>query len=93
VDKEKRVGALAISSTLSGFAGFFTTLLVSPLVTYIQENGNMFLGIPLYAQQLVSLITVLLMVVLLLYLNLVVKKIKNVRADDVNAGQSEEISL
>lgn len=93
VDKEKRVGALAISSTLAGFAGFFTTLLVSPLVTYIQENGNMFLGIPLYAQQLVSLITVLLMVVLLLYLNLVVKKIKNVRADDVNAGQSEEISL
>lgn len=93
VDKEKRVGALAISSTLSGFAGFFTTLLVSPLVTYIQENGNIFLGIPLYAQQLVSLITVLLMVVLLLYLNLVVKKIKNVRADDVNAGQSEEISL
>lgn len=93
VDKEKRVGALAISSTLSGFAGFFTTLLVSPLVTYIQENGNIFLGIPLYAQQLVSLITVLLMVVLLLYLNLVVKKIKNVRADDVNAGQSEEILL
>ena len=44
VDKEKRIGALALKSTLAGFAGFFTTLLVSPLVSYIQENGNSFLG-------------------------------------------------
>ncbi|MBQ7370258.1 MAG: MFS transporter, partial [Clostridia bacterium] len=36
VDKEKRVGALALKSTLAGFAGFFTTLAVSPLVSHIQ---------------------------------------------------------
>ena len=89
VDKEKRIGALAINCTLSGFAGFFTTLCVSPLVEYIQENGNVFFGISMYAQQLVSLISVVLMVGLLVYLNLVVKKLKNVR--DTNDGQIDEI--
>ena len=84
VDKEKRIGALAINCTLSGFAGFFTTLCVSPLVEYIQENGNVFFGISMYAQQLVSLISVVLMVGLLVYLNLVVKKLKNVRDTNEN---------
>ena len=88
VDKEKRIGALALNSTLSGFAGFFTTLLVSPLVKYIQENNNIFLGMEVYAQQVVSVIAVVLMVVLLLYLNLVVRKIKNVRDTNVNGGKS-----
>ena len=83
VEKEKRIGALALNSTLSGFAGFFTTLLVSPLVKYIQGKNNVFLGISVYAQQVVSLIAVVLMVGLLLYLNLVVKKIKNVRDENV----------
>ena len=83
VDPEKRMGALALSGALSGFAGFFTTLAVSPLVTFIQENGNTFLGISMYAQQLVSAIAATLLLVLLVYLNVVVKKLKNKRKDDV----------
>jgi Na+/melibiose symporter-like transporter len=76
VDKGKRIGALALNSTVSGFAGFFTTLAVSPLVTYIQSNGNMFLGLNVYAQQVVSVIAVLLLIVLIIYLNRVVGKIQ-----------------
>ena len=76
VDKEKRVGALALKSALAGFAGFFTTLAVSPLVTYIQNNGNVFLGLNVYAQQVVSAIAVLFLAVLLVYLNAVVRKIE-----------------
>lgn len=76
VEKEKRTSALAISGTLSGFAGFFTTLLVSPLVSHIQSNGNKFLGISVYAQQVVSLISALLLIGLLFYLNTVIKKLK-----------------
>lgn len=76
VDKEKRVGALALKSTLAGFAGFFTTLAVSPLVSYIQENGDTFLGLHVYAQQVVSVIAAVLLVGLLIYLNTVVRKIK-----------------
>ena len=79
VDKEKRTGALALKSTLVGFAGFFTTLIVSPLVSYIQNNNNMFLGLNIYAQQVVSAIAVLFLIVLIVYLNLVVKKLKEIK--------------
>lgn len=79
VEKERRTSALAINGTLSGFAGFFTTLLVSPLVSYIQSNGNNFLGVSIYAQQVVSVISVILLILILLYLNIVIKKLKNGR--------------
>ena len=79
VDKEKRIGALALKSTLAGFAGFFTTLAVSPLVSYIQKNDNHLFGISVYAQQVVSAIAVLLLVALIVYLNLVVCKMQNKR--------------
>lgn len=76
VDKEKRIGALALKSTLAGFAGFFTTLAISPLVTYIQNNNNVFLCLHVYAQQVVSAIAVVLLIILIVYLNTVVKKIE-----------------
>ncbi|MBQ8283516.1 MAG: MFS transporter [Clostridia bacterium] len=76
VDREKRVGALALKSTLSGFAGFFTTLLVSPLVDKIQANGNTFLGLNVYAQQVVSALAMILTLALLIYLNTVVRKVQ-----------------
>ena len=81
VEKEKRIGALALKSTFAGFAGFFTTLIVSPLVSHIQNNGNQFLGLHVYAQQVVSAIAVVLLIVLLLYLNLVVKKIGKIKTE------------
>ncbi|MBR1868164.1 MAG: MFS transporter [Clostridia bacterium] len=76
VDKEKRTGALALKSAFAGFAGFFTTLAVSPLVSYIQSNGNKFLGLNAYAQQVVSAIAAIVLVSLIIYLNAVVRKIK-----------------
>lgn len=76
VDKEKRTGALALKSTICGFAGFFTTLIVSPLVSYIQRNGNRLFGINIYAQQIVSVISSILLVVLLVYMNTTVKHLK-----------------
>lgn len=76
VDKEKRTSALALSGTLSGIAGFLTTLAVSPLVSYVQNNNNTFLGIHVYAQQLVSFIAVILLALLIVYLNTVVRKLK-----------------
>lgn len=84
VDKEKRVGALALKSTLAGFAGFFTTLLISPLVAYIQKKGNSFLGLNVYAQQVCSAIACILVLVALVYLNTVVKKIKDKRQVEEN---------
>ena len=75
VDKERRIGALALNGTFSGFAGFFATLAVTPLVSYIQNNGNRLFGINMYAQQALSALAVVLVAVLIIYLNLVVRKI------------------
>ena len=75
VDHDKRMSALALNSALSGCAGFITTLLVSPIVSYIQNNGNKFLGINVYAQQAMSALAVVLTALLLLYLNTVIKNI------------------
>lgn len=79
VEQEKRTGALALNGTLSGFAGFLTTLLISPLVSYIQGNGNVLFGISVYAQQVVSAISVLLLMAVLVYLNVVIQRIKKER--------------
>ena len=76
VDKEKRTSALALSQTFSGLAGFFTTLIIIPLVSYIQNNGNVFFGIDIFAQQVCCIITAIIMVVLLVYLNTVMENLK-----------------
>ena len=76
VDKDKRVSALALVNTASGFAGFLATLAVSPLVSYIQGNGNSLFGMSLYAQQLLSACSVLVVGGILVYLFLVVSKMK-----------------
>lgn len=76
VDKEKRIGALALKSTFCGFIGFFTTLIVSPLVGFIQKNGNELFGIRVYAQQVVSFISAGILIILIVYLNTVIGRLK-----------------
>ncbi len=69
----KRMLAFALKNTLAGLAGFGTTLLASLLVARIQENGNMLFGIPVYAQQVMSLISAVLTVGTIVYLNVAIK--------------------
>lgn len=54
VTPDRRADSLAICQAGAGIAGFLTTLAVSPLVTAIQRNGNSLLGVPVYAQQVLS---------------------------------------
>ena len=81
---DARVGAMAIRGTASGIVSFLWTLLMSGLVSRIQENGNRFLGMGIYAQQVVSAIAFIFTLVLILYVNTVAKGAK--RCTD---GQSE----
>jgi MFS family permease len=76
VPHEKRTGALAIKNTVVGFVGFGSTLAAKPLVDYVQSNGNTLFGIPLYAQQALSLISTVVTVAVIIYLNTVVRKMK-----------------
>ena len=61
---------MAISLAIAGVCGFFATLAVSPLVTYIQKNGNTLLGIPMYAQQLLSVIACVATLITILYVSI-----------------------
>lgn len=67
VPREKRADSLAFSQALAGLAGFAATLVMSPLVDHIQRSGNTFLGIHVYAQQVASLVAVLLTVACIIY--------------------------
>ena len=59
VKNEERSDALAINQAISGVAAFVTTLIASPVLTLIQENGNKIFGVTVYAQQLFSFVGLL----------------------------------
>ncbi len=79
----QRVGALAVTQAISGVVGFLTTTLVAVLVDKIQANGNVFFGIKIYAQQVVSVIGVVCALLAMLYVLIffIIKK-KLTRAND-----------
>ncbi len=76
VDFDKRTGALAIQQTLAGLSGFLATLLLSPLVAKIQKSGFALLGKPVYAQQIMSILSFVIVLVIILYLVTVIKNLK-----------------
>lgn len=76
--KARRTSALAIRGALAGFAGFFSTLAVRPLVKHVQDSGNVLLGMNVYAQQLVSAIAFLFVAIAIIYLNTALKNFKRV---------------
>jgi len=68
VPLEKRADSLAVTQALAGVTGFVTTLLISPLVAHIQNNGNTVLGMPIYAQQLVTFFAFLFSVAAIIFI-------------------------
>lgn len=88
VPSHQKTGAVALVNTFSGFAGFFTTLLVSPLVDRIQKNGNKLFGINMYSQQLMSTFSTLMVIGILVYLALVINKIPC--RQKINQSQEEK---
>lgn len=67
VPYERRADSLAVCQAVSGVIGFVTTLAVSPLVAFIQTNGNSFMGISIYAQQVTAVISFVLLALTLVY--------------------------
>jgi MFS family permease len=82
VAPERRVGALALQNTVAGMAGFLTTLVASSFVDRIQANGNIVLGIPMYAQQALSFFSALICLLIVVYLRFVVGKSQKVESTD-----------
>jgi len=78
VPHEQRVAALALQNSIAGVCGFLTTLAFSRLVDHIQANGNTFLGIRVYAQQVLSLFACVMILLVIGYLLLVIRKMHRV---------------
>ncbi len=72
--RELRVGALAVKGLICGFTGFLTSLVISPLVSYVQKSGNRIFGIEIYAQQLTSVISVTACLCALIYMFFIICK-------------------
>ena len=73
VKPQMRSNALALSQSMSGLVGFLTTLVVSVLVSHIQTNNNVFLGMELYAQQVTSAIATIFTLLSVLYVICVIR--------------------
>lgn len=82
IEPENRVGAIAISGTVSGIVGFLATLLMAIPVEYIRANGNTLFGLPVYAQQVVSAVGSLLALGIVLYIQFFIKKLSPVSDSD-----------
>ncbi len=91
VEYDQRMGALAIQQTCAGLAGFLITLAISPMITYIQGKGNVIFGLNLYAQQVLSLLSFVIVVVALIYTNTVIKKLKKAKKTSCKTTEQEEI--
>lgn len=71
---DQRSDSLAIVQAVMGVAGFLATLCISPLVSHIQENGNVLFGLSVYAQQVITILSVLVSVSASFFVHFVIKK-------------------
>lgn len=68
VKGSNRRDALAINSAFGGVAGFAATCVMSPVVAHIQNSGNMFMGMHMYAAQFVSAVAFVIVSALAVYM-------------------------
>lgn len=63
VEREHQTNALSISGIVLGLLSFSTTIAVTPLFNYLQENMVTLFGVKLYAQQVLAMISVVLFII------------------------------
>lgn len=77
VEEKYLSSAMAITNSIGGVCGFLASLLASRLLKSVQEGGNTFLGISLYGQQLLGLISFAISIGAVLFCHFVVEKQKS----------------
>lgn len=78
VDNSYISEALAIKNCIAGVSGFVAALIAGKLLSFVQANGNAFLGIPMFGQQLLSAVSFVLTTLVLLYVRFVLSRQKRV---------------
>ncbi len=74
VNQEYFVEAMAIKNSIAGVLGFGASLVGAKILSLVQNNGNTLLGLPLYGQQLLSLISCLMVLVCIVFLRWVIAR-------------------
>ena len=85
VEPADRAAAMGIKNAIGGIVGFFATLLSSLLLGKIQSLPGKtveIFGIPMYAQQVLSGISLVFTVGLIIYMRLVIAPMKRVRSEE-----------
>ncbi len=77
-DEKTRTAVLGIKTAVGGVFGFLATIVGGWLLDYIQKSGNMFLGLNVYAQQVLSFITFVGIVIIVFYMKFVIQKLNKV---------------
>lgn len=74
VDNAYITQAMAIKSCVKGIFGFIAALIGGKILAAVQENGNRVFGLPIYGQQLLALISCVIMTAAVLYLHFAIVK-------------------
>lgn len=74
VDHEYITQAMAIKTCIGGLCGFLASLLGGKLLSLIQANGNMIFGIHIYGQQVLSVISSVILIITILFVKFVIEK-------------------
>jgi Na+/melibiose symporter-like transporter len=78
VETKYFVQASSVKAALSGVCGFGASLVGAAILSGVQTNGNSFMGIDTRGQQLLSAISAAIMIVLVLFVLLVLRKQKKI---------------
>ena len=76
VDRKYFVQASAIKFSVSGLCGFGASMLGSRILNAVQTNGNSLFGIPVYGQQVLSAISLLIVLSGIVFVKCVMEKQK-----------------
>jgi len=79
VDSKYFVEASAIKNSIGGLCGFLASALAGALLAHIQSNGNTLFGIRVYGQQVLSLISFVIIVATVIFTHTVIEKQKVMR--------------
>lgn len=89
VEHRDRATAMGVNSALGGILSFFVALLSGAIMSKIQENGGFRIwGINLYAQQILSILSCIAIVILIIYMRKVIAPLK--RVEEIENACTEE---
>ena len=74
VKSEYIAQAMVIQTCISGVLGFFATIAGSYILSHIQSNGNSLFGVQIYGQQVLSAISLVIVICVIIYDRLLVEK-------------------